>query len=327
MNATRRGFLVGALGLAVTPAARALAHGRAMGQATGSPRPIPTPEQFQASLRARRNWGRWGADDQIGAVNLITPAKRRAAARLVTSGRAVSLSRPFNPAQQFVRSDPTDGAAGGAIDYYGFIYHGFSATHIDALCHVWGADGVWNGRKPTETITSTGSTFGDIANWKDGIVTRGVLLDVPRHRGTPHVTVESPVHGAELDAIGRAQGVTLEPGDALLVYSGREAWERGGGNLAVEPRPGLHPSCAEFVRDHDVALLGWDIMDATVPAYGSFPMHGVLYSYGVALLDNASFEALANACREEGRDTFMFAALPLRVERGTGSPANPVALF
>jgi kynurenine formamidase len=281
----------------------------------------------EAGYRDRRNWGRWGRDDQVGAVNLITPAKRVAATRLVKTGRPVSLSRVFEPEQHFIRL--TTGEDGGSIiDYYGFIYHGQTVTHIDALCHVWDQHGMWNGRSPEKEIDTRGARFADITAWSGGLITRGVLLDVPRHRREPHVTMDNPVHGWELEEIARAQGVEVAPGDALMVYSGREAFVRGAGSYAGSSRPGLHASCAKFIRDHDVALLGWDMMDARPDGYGlRWPMHGVLFSYGVALLDNALLEPLAAACAEERRYEFMFMALPLKVARGTGSPANPIALF
>ena len=217
------------------------------------------------------------------------------------------------------------GEAGGVVDYYGFIYHGQTMTHIDALCHVWDDGGMWNGRDPAVEITSDGAQFADITAWGDGIVTRGVLLDVPRHRGEPYVTADRPVHGEELREIAEAQGVEVGAGDALIVYSGYEAFREEHTEAAG---PGLHASCATFVRDRDVALLGWDLMDARDPATSMpWPVHGVLYSYGVALLDNALLQPLAAACAEEGRYEFMLMVLPLRVPGGTGSPVNPVAMF
>ena len=293
----------------------------------------PTEEALRAERVARRNWGRWGDDDEAGAINLITAEKRLEAVALVRSGRTVSMCRDYpkvpaphnpNPAQHFMRMIDR-GEAGGVVDYYGFIYHGQTMTHIDALCHVWDDGGMWNGRDPAVEITSDGAQFADITAWGDGIVTRGVLLDVPRHRGEPYVTVDRPVHGEELREIAEAQGVEVGAGDALIVYSGYEAFreqhtEAGG--------PGLHASCATFVRDRDVALLGWDLMDARDPATSMpWPVHGVLYSYGVALLDNALLQPLAAACAEEGRYEFMLMVLPLRVPGGTGSPVNPVAMF
>jgi kynurenine formamidase len=299
--------------------------------------PLPSRAEVDSYLHDRRNWGRWGADDQVGAVNLITPAKRIQAASLVRSGRSVSLSREFpklpspnnpTPAQHFMRMIDR-GVGGAAIDYYGISYHGQATTHLDSLCHVWDEQGMWNGRKPSDEIGFEGAQFGAITNWSNGIITRGVLLDVPRFRGEPFVTQEQPIHGWELAEVAASEGITLEPGDALLVYGGREAWDR------VNPtwgsgasRPGLHASCLPFIRDSDVSLLVWDMMDFMPNGYDiPWSVHGVIFAYGVGLVDNALLEPLANACAEEGRYEFMLMVLPLVVQGGTGSPLNPVALF
>lgn len=301
-------------------------------------RTVPSREEVLRYLAERRNWGRWGDDDQRGAINLITPEKRVAAAALVRSGRAVSLSRVFptqggagnpNPAQHFMRWFER-GSGGAAVDYYGIAYHGYVTTHIDALCHVWDEHGMWGGRDPQQVLTTQGTRWAGVDQWQEGIITRGVLLDVPRFRGEPHVTLERPVHGWELEEVAAAQGVRLEPGDALLVYSGRESWQAAHPDWSgySPPAPGLHASCLPFIRDNDVAVLGWDLMDAAPNEYGvPWTVHGALFSYGVALLDNALLEPLATACAEEGRSTFMLTIAPLRVPGGTGSPANPIALF
>ena len=296
------------------------------GAAPGAPAVQTDGADYAAMYRDRRNWGRWGDEDQVGAINLITAEKRAAAAALVRTGRTVSLSRVFEPPQHFITKDSL-GGGGYVMDYLGFIYHGSTVTHIDALCHIWDEDGMWQGRDPDVEITTQGAHFGDITHWNRGVITKGVLLDVPRHRGEPHVTADRPVRGDELEAIAAAQGVTVEPGDALLVHSGWASYTQSGDD-GSRGRPGLHPSCAEFIRDHDVALLGWDLMDARMGAAGlPWPVHGVLFNFGVALLDNARLEPIADACAEEGRHEFMFMLLPLNVARGTGSPANPVAMF
>jgi kynurenine formamidase len=250
----------------------------------------------------------------------------------------VSLSREFpktpgpgnpNPAQHFMRWFDR-GTGGAALDYYGIMYHGYAATHIDALCHVWDEHGTWGGRNPKEVLTTQGTTWGDVDQWRDGIVTRGVLLDVPRYRGEPHITLEKPVHGWELVEVARAEGITLESGDALLVYSGRESWQAANPQWSgySPPSPGLHASCLPFIRDHDVSVLGWDLMDAAPNEYGiPWTVHGALFAYGVALLDNCLLEPAARACVEEGRWEFMLTIAPLRVVGGTGSPVNPIALF
>ena len=308
--------------------------------AAAAPKPVAagqTPTTAAATGQAdtvfayRRNWGRWGPDDPMGAVNLITPQKRAAAAALVRTGRTVSLSRVFEPDQHFMRiSQGGTGGGGSAVDYYGFMYHGVTVTHVDALCHVWDRNGMWNGRDPAKEIDTNGPRFADITAFSAGLITRGVLIDVPRHRGASHVTMDRPVDGAELEAIAKAQGVVIGAGDALLVYSGREDFVRSATTYGNSPaaRPGLHVSCAKFIRDRDVAVLGWDMLDARPDKDGlPWPVHGVLYSYGVALLDNALLEPLAQACADERRYEFMFMALPLKIARGTGSPVNPVALF
>jgi len=300
---------------------------------------IPTKSEVDAYLKEDRKWGRYGDQGSAGAINLITPRKRLEAVSLARNGRAVSLSRPWavepraenpRPAQQFlfVMDRPHD--AGAAMDFYGVSYHGTATTHIDALCHVWDSEGMWDGKKPDETLTFNGANYGTVDAWSDGILTRGVLLDVPRHRGTDYVTLDAPVHGWELDEIAAAQGVEIRPGDAVMVYSGREKYAADhGGNWAGETaRPGLHASCLRFVRDSDISILGWDMMDASPNEYDlPWSVHGVIFAYGVALLDNALLEPLADACAEEGRYEFMLTINPLNVVGGTGSPVNPIAVF
>ncbi len=303
-------------------------------------RRLPTRQEVESYLKDRRNWGRWGRDDEVGAMNLVTSEKRAAAASLVRNGRSVSLSRylpkdpaPNNPtpAQHWMRRNPR-GTGGSCGDFYGVYYHGTATTHLDALCHVWSQDGMWNGRNPDREITFDGAKFGSVDRWSEGIITRGVLLDIPRHRGQPFVAQERPVHGWEMEEIARAEGVTVEPGDALVVYSGREAWNEAHpddiwGSNATR-RPGLHASCLPFIRDNDVSVLVWDMMDLTPNGYDiPWSVHGAIFAYGIALLDNALLQPLAEVCAEEGRYEFMLVIAPLKVAGGTGSPVNPIALF
>lgn len=301
-----------------------------------------TREDFDHLLRERNNWGRWGDNDELGALNLITPAKRQEAAALVRSGRSVSLSRPFPrtpapnnpyPAQQYLLRERFP-HAGACIEYLGAYYHGYAATHVDALCHVWDDAGMWNGRDPDKEVDSFGARWGGVQAWRHGIVSRGVLLDVTAHRGRPFVTLEDPVHGHELEAICARQGVTVGAGDVLVVYSGRDRWDADpgrpvwGGQADGEPRAGLHASCLAFVRDHDVAAVAWDMLDLDPNEYGvRSTVHAAISAFGVALVDNCDLAGLVAACREEGRYEFMFMLAPLVVEGGTGSPANPLAIL
>ena len=309
-------------------------------------RKIPTREEVESYLHDRRNWGRWGDRGAAGAINLITPEKRRKALSLARTGRTVSMSRPFAvdpspenpmPSEHYMKKIPWHEGGGAAVDYYGSYYHGYSVTHLDALCHTWDSEGMWDGRDPDEEITFDGARYAGVEAWSDGILTRGVLLDVPKHRGKTYVSLEEPLHGWELEDIAREQGVAIEPGDALVINCGRDAYaaahggayaQAGGGATADVPYPGLHASCLPFIRDHDVALVAFDMEDLAPNEYGlPWTIHGVIFSYGVALLDNCQLGPLAQACAEEGRYEFMLFIAPLVVIGGTGSPVNPIAVL
>lgn len=323
---------------------------------------VPTEAEIRSIIETRRNWGRWGADDERGALNLITPETRLRAIGAVRTGQALSLSRPLatwaaagnsQPIQHYMKvkggsdksaSDHAKGSSGGwATDYIGMAYHGVTTTHIDALCHVWDADGLYNGRRPEDAITYDGATFGGIDNWVDGIFTRGVLLDVPRWRGTEFVTDEAPVMGWELEEILRVQQLKVLPGDAVLVYSGREKWQAsnpdkpygrypvtylpGPGSIDFQ-KPGLHASCLKFLRDHDFSTLVWDMLDATPYGYDiAHSIHGAIHAFGIALVDNALLEPVAEVCNAQDRHDFLLTVSPLEIQGGTGSPVNPVAIL
>lgn len=199
--------------------------------------------------RERNNWGRWGADDQRGALNLVDDAKRASAAALVRTGRSISLSRPLDkaPVEYELRTERwDDSGAGFAHDRLVVDCHDRDITHVDALCHIWDGEGMWGGRRPGDVLTDEGSRWADIDQWGEGIVTRGVLLDIPALRGGDYVAVGRPVHGSELDEAARRQGLTIEAGDAVCVYGGREEWERQERDEWTSypplPRPGLHAS-------------------------------------------------------------------------------------
>jgi kynurenine formamidase len=258
---------------------------------------------------------------------------------LAKIGRAVSLSRPLpvtpagdnpRPAQHYMHKEERPFEGGAAMDYYGVFYHGTATTHIDALCHVWDKNGMWEGKTPDDVIKFGGANFGTVEEWKDGILTRGILLDVPKHRNKPYVTLSEPVHGWELQDIATEQNVEIKSGDAVFVYSGRDKYaaDNNGRWGTQDGRPGLHASCLPFVKSNNISILGWDMMDASPNEYEiPWTVHGVIFAYGVALVDNAYLEPLSNVCAEEGRYEFMLSLNPLYVQGGTGSPANPIAIF
>jgi kynurenine formamidase len=226
---------------------------------------------------------------------------------------------------------------GHAGDFVGLESHGHTTTHLDALCHLWDRDGIYNDRDPDEEIGFRGARFGGIEAWSEGIFTRAVFLDVPRHRRTTYVEHGSPVHGWELEEIASSGACPIEPGDAVCVYSGREAWQRANpdkpyglwtDSSGEVTKPGLHASCLEFLRDHDVSVLVWDMLDEWPVRYDiPWTVHGSIHAYGLALLDNALLEPLAEACQDEGRTDMLLVVSPLVFRGGTGSPVNPLAIF
>lgn len=287
------------------------------------------------------NWGRWGDADEVGAVNLITAGKVVQAARLVRSGQTISLSRPFPkvtsdnnpyPAQHYMRVDDS-----AVTDFIGVDYHGDTATHVDGLCHILDDQGrVWNGRRASEVVKVSGTIWAGIENWRHGILTRGVLLDVPRFRGTDYVDIDRPVTGRELSEIARKQQTHLEAGDAVVVYCGRESWERERGGWGSEHdsrgrqrAPGLAADCRDFLREVDCAVLCWDMMDEMPWPDDRIDqaVHGANNYLGVALVDNCDLALLARECRARENFEFLLVVAPLHVAGGTGSPVNPLAVL
>ena len=199
---------------------------------------------------------------------------------------------------------------------------------------------MWQGRRPDDVILADGATFGGVEHWRDGIFTRGILFDVPRHRGAPYVTLEEPVTGQELEEIAEECGIDPRPGDAVIVHSGREAFSQEHGRYGSqgknldhpqpdkEYRPGLHPSCVRPLREWDAGLLIWDMMDLLPDGFDlPWGVHAALYAFGLPLVDNALTQPLADACSGLDRTDCLVTINPLRVDGATGSPANPVALL
>ena len=220
----------------------------------------PTPEEFTAYRQRLSNWGRWGADDQLGTLNFITPEVRRAAAGLVREGRSVSCSNPLATRavveDKFRNARPAEVVlsinreTGGSTDHIAIGYHGFVNTHIDALCHIWAADGLlYNGRSG-DLVREDGAQTNSIEHWRDGIVTRGLLYDIPRMRGTAHVALDAPVEGWHLEDFARAHGITPRAGDAVLVRSGSAPFWAAHPefHMTYPPNtPGLAASALEFL--------------------------------------------------------------------------------
>ncbi|HUY20271.1 MAG TPA: cyclase family protein [Candidatus Binataceae bacterium] len=304
-----------------------------------------TEEEIVAMFPRISNWGRWGADDQRGALNFITAEHRAAAARLVKSGASVSLSRPVatepaadNPrptTHLMIRSGRLGHPLGiqGSADYFSTAPHGFSETHLDALCHYFWDDKMYNGF-PSAEVNFQGAHRCGVEVARDGIIGRGVLLDIPKIRGVEWLEPGTAIFIEDLEAAEREHQVRVGEGDILLVRTGRarRRRERGGWNVITEGLPGLEVSCMPWIFERRIALLGSDGVSDVMPSgYGhglNLPVHtSTLVWMGVYLLDNADFEALAEQCARAGRYEFMFMLAPLVLEHGTASLANPLALF
>jgi kynurenine formamidase len=283
------------------------------------------------------NWGRWGDDDQLGALHLITPEVTAAGAAGVRSGRTVSCARALNT--QAAADNPAPVAhhmigtvtEGWGADYLAVAPHGFATSHIDALCHVMHEGRLFNGY-PAETVTSHGATRLGIHHLNGGVVTRGVLLDIPALRGVDALEPGDPVFPEDLEAAETRVGVRVRPGDALLVRTGRWRWRDDHGpwdlgSLAA----GLDASCLPLLRERDVAALGSDGVSDVLPSRVDgvvMPIHTVaIVAMGVHLLDNLDLDVLADACAAEERSEFLFTVAPLVLRRGTASPVNPIAVF
>lgn len=285
------------------------------------------------------SWTRWGRTDERGAINLISPAKVIDAARLVVDGVAVSLAREVHPSDGASGTgldgyeawvNPRGSSGGAFVDQYRVSCHGSEVTHVDALCHAWDGNTLWNGRDPKQVLARSGSQWGGVEVWRDGIITRGVLLDIPLSRATETVEVGRDVSGDDLYRACEQQGVSVRAGDAVAVYCGRERWEaRHGpyGDARSESRPGLDVSCLKFLRDRDAAVLAWDMLEAKPGANESaWGVHSGIFAFGLVLVDACDLGRLAERCRETRRWTFMFVAAPMPVKGGSGSIVNPLAI-
>jgi kynurenine formamidase len=303
-----------------------------------------TAAEFEVLFQSVQSWGRWGSDDELGALNLLTPERVASAASLVRSGVVVTLSLPMstgtspdcpNPAEfhmtQRNDADVGLGAMGFAKDFIGVDYHSDGHTHIDALCHVAYEGRLYNG-VAADTVTDAGAADEAIALVKDGVVGRGVLLDVPRSRGVRWLEPGEHVFRADLEAAARAQEVEIETGDILFVRTGhsRRLAELGPWNTASS-KAGLHPTAMPLLAERGVVALGCDGNSDTAPSTTegvAFPIHVLaLNAMGVLLIDYLQFEDLGRACEAAGRWEFLCVTAPLRITGGTGSPVNPLAIL
>jgi len=333
------------------------------------PRTIATPQQYPRDLTASdiarwmkdlSNWGRWGKEDQAGTVNLITAQKRRAAAQLVRDGVNVSMSLdahlpPEGEEQQSApptrggqeagrprytwqlntrppRSVDPNPVAAYVIDNFSVSYHGNNSTHLDSLAHMY-IDGHFYNGFPVSEVTERGVVKNDVMPYQEGILSRGVLFDIPRLKNVPYLGEDEPIYPEDLEAWGEKAGFRTEAGDVVFIRTGRwlhhsETGEDWSLNRAT---PGLHASCAQWLHERDIAILGSDVVQDVRPSRVegvNQPLHQLcLIAMGTPLLDNCDLEAVAQAAEQRRRWAFMVTIHPLRIPGATGGPVNPIATF
>ena len=283
------------------------------------------------------NAGRWGSDDELGTLNYITPDKVRDAMGTVTSGRVVSIGNdldtvasPGNARPVVHRMLYTEHEALSAGDSLEITAHGFSVTHMDAVGHVYFRGAVYNGRRAADVITRTGMTFGSIMAMRNGIVTRGVLLDIAASQGVEYLADDAIVSAADLDAAETFAGVTVGTGDAVLVRTGRAIRELSADPATPQRRAGLDVDAVRWLHRREAALYGGDCIERFPSPHPemALPLHELgLAAMGLALLDWPDVEALLAACREEARSDFLLMVAPLRIPGGTASAVNPLCVF
>lgn len=308
-------------------------------------------ELIQLSQRVS-NAGRWGADDEIGTLNYISPVKRRDATRLVRTGQTVSLAHPLTPVEHHMlygheRSPSPNPASAG--EYIGVDVHRAGLTHFDALSHVATHDGwVYNGHRFDDVVSDEGISFGSIHALREGVVSRGVLLDVAAALGVDWLEPTHQITSAELEAAERHGKVRVSKGDVVVLRAGNGARETSMGFNALAAGPG--PDCIEWFHRREIAVYSGDapelitplaarILGRTLeqsessradelPTLFPLPMHQIgLAVMGLVLLDHCEVEYLAQTCSRLGRYEFLFVAAPLVLRLGTGSAVNPLAVF
>jgi len=320
-----------------------LLWGRPAHTAPAAHKTITTEAEFQQAMKDLSNWGRWGQDDVLGAANFITPSKRKQAAGLVKEGIAVSLAHPI------FQEEVIDGRghlartvtarATGSSDVYAFTstYHGSIISHLDALdCHMVHDGKGYNGRSWEDVQAADGCPKGDIMALKDGVFTRAVLFDATLLPGkAPEGWIEpgTAIHYQDLEALEKIEKVKVSEGDIILLYTGR--WKRRAARGPWKTSDGVagyHADVAFFLKERGVSFIGHDeyndVSPTTLPQSVGLPVHKLaIVALGVDIFDNLDLERVSETAKRLNRYEFLFSAAPLQVEKGTGSPLNPIAIF
>jgi kynurenine formamidase len=292
------------------------------------------------------NWERWGKQDQRGTLNLITPGHVAAAAQLVRRGAVFSLAAPLhargpqepgglriNPQHFMTAIGQQSGDGPLRFSDDSLLMPLQAATQWDSLAHVHYDSHLYNAW-PADTVTVKGAARNSIAAFQPGVISRGVLLDIARHRGTPHLDAGEAIHAAELADCARAQRVTVRDGDVLLIRTGWWGKYARDGRAAEFKRgePGLALDTVEWLRHLDVAAVAADnyaveVLPGEHEAQAHLILHMLLIrDMGMPLGEIFDLEELAGDCADDGTYEFLFCAPPLLIPGGIGSPVTPLAI-
>lgn len=298
-----------------------------------------TQEEVFGWFETLSNWGRWGANDQLGTVNNITEETRVAAAGLVETGVSVSMAHEILTEVAADNGNPYDhrmtsvGSSPGpwSGDFIGVSYHGYAHSHLDALCHRFQFGTMYNGYSEDE-VTEAGCAQLAITSFANGIFGRGIVMDFPRLRGVDWLENGTAITPEWLEEWEQEHGITIGKGDIVLIRTGR--WPRrealGPWDLS-QNSAGLHATSVKWFKDRNIAIIGSDsALDVKPSGVENFPqpVHAlVLVALGMPIFDNLDLEAVAEEAVQHGRPEFLLTTAPLRVGGGTGSPLNPIATF
>ena len=306
----------------------------------------PSEDEVIGYMQLLDDRARWGLGNELGTLNLITPETRLRALSTVRDGLTIGCARPIviepdaedvidPPIHEIVETHPmTDRAPRitTASDRFGLPGHGVTITHVDSLSH-FQVDGLaYHGPWSDQRTAGDDPMPGSVDALRDGILTRGVLVDMAAARAVPFLAAGEGVRPADIEAWEAVHDVRLEPGDALLLRTG---WAGRRATLGPypgrKPRPGLHAAMLPWLHERGVAVVVSDAAHDVVPSgYARMPMpiHTVgLRAMGLCLVDNADLDSLAAACAARDRWTCLFILAPLRLVNGTGSPVTPLAVL
>jgi kynurenine formamidase len=310
-----------------------------------------TDEIIQKAAKKYRNWGKWGANDQLGTLNYITPEKILEAARLVKQGKVIAMGLPFD------KNGPQTGAWGRVNPVHAFVLtgtdaasqaqsfpHGIGAaddvvtmflqcgTQWDALGHIFDYGKMWNGYSAAK-VTSNGAQLNGVEHMRDKIVSRGVLLDVARYKGVDALKPGYAITEADLTATMKAEKVAVSRGDIVIVRTGQlgSCRKNGWGTFAAGDAPGLSFETADWLHRTEIAGVASDTWGLEVRpnelADAFQPLHQVMIpNMGLLVGEIFDLEEIGADCASDGIYEFMFVAPPLPITGAVGSPINPQAI-